>query len=97
MASTEPAPGHTDNSKLSAVVRVEYLALQLLLLQAIEPPSEMTDQTAALDLAYANLASSSVHGPSRSTFHEIVTRRYGWSNDEFNEWAGSLSKTVWLP
>lgn len=78
-------------------VRVEYLALQMYLAQMIPVVADHDKQMQALELAYGNLATSSLYKPSRAAFHEIAIKRYHWSEEEFDEWAGDPLMSAWAP
>ncbi len=76
-------------------IRVEYLALQLRMVLRANPPKEREKQVAAMNLAYGNLAASSHNPPSRLIFGDIAIERYGWTEEEFQQWANEPFRTVW--
>lgn len=78
-------------------VRIEYLALQVQLIQLVKPPNDRPRQTAALEMAYDNLACSNAHRPSRALFSGIAMGRYLWTQDEFDLWADEPGRDAWLP
>lgn len=49
-------------------------------------PRELSESQ-SLDLAYANLACSTNHKPSRKAFVSLAQTHYGWSPEDAEAWA----------
>lgn len=60
-------------------------------LASLPPPSEFDRQKQALDFAYGNLAASTNHRPSREAFKKLAKERYGWTDEQFDEFAAGRS------